>query len=169
MTLYTLALSNPQYQLELDVTLGTGNVTTNSTPITLSLGIRKLSGSGAFQSGTSYWSLSINGSFVNSGSIGGYDFTGYTYLSLGTYSGSVAHNTDGTKSIVVAGGWGEATPNIGSGTVTTPTIVLTRIPRGPKVEFNGAWVPGLAKVEFNGAWVQGLMYAEFNGAWVLVA
>lgn len=40
------------------------------------------------------------------------------------------------------------------------------IPRGPQVEFDGAWATSLLSVEFDGAWVPGLLLPEFDGAWV---
>lgn len=168
MATATYALS-AQYQLELVYSESGTSIPGNTSSVPVQLQIRKLSGTGAFQTGTSFWDIKIDGVSVASGSIPGYDFTAYTVLVLGGTTATVTHLADGTKSITITGAFGEAAANIGSGTASSGTFVLTNIPRGPKVEFNGAWVQGLVKVEFNGAWVQGLAYAEYNGAWQIVA
>lgn len=157
-----------QYRLRLTCTEGTPNIAANTSPVTYELKITKLAGLGFSQTGTSYWSVTFNGVVIASGSIPGYDFTGYTDLVLASGTTTVTHDTDGSWAHTVAGGFAEASPNIGSGNATG-TLTLTVLPRGPQVEFNGAWAQSLVAVEFNGAWETGLMYAEYNGAWAVVA
>lgn len=168
MATATYALS-AQYQLELVYSESGTSTPANTSTVPITLQIRKLSGSGYYQAATSYWNIEIDGVSVASGSIGGYDFTLYTVLTLGSFTATVTHLANGTKSITITGTFGETVSNIGSGTASSGTFVLTNIPRGPDLEFNGAWAQGLVNVEFNGAWVAGLAYAEYNGAWELVA
>lgn len=138
MALSTYQLST-NYRLELNLAEGTVDVPNNRSPVAGTLGIRKLSGSGRFQSGTSYWSVNVDGQTAN-GSIPGYDFTGYTFLTLWSGSFTITHNSDGSKTISVSGAFAEADSNIGSGTATG-SLVLTVIPRASTPTFEVASVP----------------------------
>lgn len=167
MAVFTGSLGT-QYTLQLTVTQGTQNIPANTTQCPWSLVAIKNSGSGYFSGSPTSWSANIGG-VAYSGTLSSYDFTGTSSITIASGTATVAHNADGTKTAAVTGTWNaDNPPQLAPGTASG-SLVLTRIPRGPKVEFNGAWVPSIVYVEFNGAWVPALMYAEFSGAWAVVA
>lgn len=169
MATYDTALAAAGYILRLTVTEGTPNVAANTSPITWSLVIIKGSGTGKFTSYTVSWNVNIGG-ITDSGTLAGYNFASYSTLTLGSGTGTITHNPDGTKTISVSGTFDESDPAPELGDATSSgSLALTNIPRGPKAEHNGAWAQSTLQVEHNGAWVQGLVYAEFNGAWVQAA
>lgn len=87
----------------------------------------------------------------------------------GPFDVNIPHNPDGTRGAITL----RQGLYYDSGTVAQDNTAsfndFPAIPRGPSVEFDGAWAQGLVAVEFEGAWATGLMYAEFDGAWELVA
>lgn len=166
---YTLFSIRPQYQLHAGIYAGAQSIPGNSSAVTGALYVEKLSGTGFFTASSGNTG-GVSGDIAFSGAgWAPYDFTGATFKTLGTGGGTVTHNPDGTKT--ASGSYAAADSaggNLGSASGSW-ALGLTPIPRGPKVEFNGAWVPSVVNVEFNGAWVPGLWDAEFNGAWVPVA
>jgi len=157
-----------QYTLRLTATQGTQNIAANTSQVAWSLVAIRDTGTGYFSGSPTTWSANIGG-VAYSGSVASYDFTVNSSITIASGTATVAHNTDGTKTAACTGTWNaNNAPQLAPGTASG-NLALTRIPRGPKVEFNGAWVPSITYVEFNGAWVQALVYAEFNGAWAVVA
>ncbi len=123
------------YRLELDFYESGTSIPGNSSSVPSSLGIRKLSGSGRFQSSpASYWSVNIDGQPF-SGSIPGYDFTAYTFLTLFAGTLTIIHNPDGSKTISGSGSFSEGSSNIGSGTASG-SITLSLIPRASTPTFS---------------------------------
>jgi len=159
----------PQYQLHTVITAGAQSIPGNSTSVSGAEYVEKLSGSGFF-TGNSGNTGSISGDIsVGASGWAPYNFATLPTKLIGSGSGTVVHNPDGTKT--AAGSFAandSAGGNMGSASGSW-ALGLTRIPRGPRVEFNGAWVPSIVNVEFNGAWVPGVWDAEFNGTWVPVA
>lgn len=87
----------PQYQLHARVVQSSQNVPGNYSTDSWWEWVEKLSGSG-YYTGSSGNSGGISGDI--SGGAGGwapYDFTSYSSLLIGSGSGNIAHNADGTK------------------------------------------------------------------------
>ena len=159
----------PAYQLHTVITQGAQSIAGNSTTVNGSEYVEKLSGSGVFTSSSGNTGNISGDIFLGGGGWAPYNFASLPTKLIANGSGTVVHNPDGTKT--AAGSFtanDSAGANMGSATGSW-ALGLTRIPRGPKVEFNGAWVPSIVNVEFNGAWVPGVWDAEFNGTWVPVA
>lgn len=94
---YSTFSALPQYQLHGEVSQTSQNIPGNSSLDSWWLWVEKLSG-GGYYSGNSGNSGGISGSL--SGSANGwapYDFTAYSSRLIGSGSGTVAHNADGTK------------------------------------------------------------------------
>ena len=159
---------NGNYRLKVSVALLSQDIATNTSTLSRAVSVQKTGGSG-YSTGNSNcsWGDVIDG-VAHSGGWGPYDFGGISELPLSASTQVVTHNADGSKSVNVQGSATDPN-NFGYTDIGSQTLVLPSIPRGPKVEFGGAWAQGLVLPEFNGAWATGLMYAEFNGAWVLVA
>lgn len=118
--------NNSQYRLELVVNQGSQSTSNNTSNVSWTLRVRKLSGSGYWANGTFNWSVNIGG-IPRSGSISGYDFRNYTLLTLGSGTVSITHNPDGKKSINVSGKW-TADSTLGSATASGK-LDLKTIPR----------------------------------------
>ena len=114
------------FTLTLSISPGTGNVGTNSTPVSWSLTLTK--GTNSYSSWTKYWSVNIGG-VPYSGSIPSYDFRGYSSLTLASDTTTITHDSNGTKTIGVSGSFDEAGHVlIGNGTASG-SVTLTPIPR----------------------------------------
>lgn len=163
-----------QYSIRLDQSQGAQNISLNQTVVNWAAYAIKNSGSGYFSGSATSWSGSIGGVGVG-GSLGSYDMRNSSGFPVGGQmliaSGSVTitHDPDGTKTASSSFTWNaDNAPALAPGTAYD-SLALTRIPRGPQVEFDGVWGPSIVNVEFDGAWATGLLYAEFDGAWVLAA
>lgn len=94
---------------------------------------------------------------------------GVTRWRIGPFDVNVPHNADGTRGAITLrqglyyDGGGVAQDN------TASFNDFPAIPRGPSVEFDGAWAASQLQVEFDGAWETALTYVEFDGAWVLAS
>lgn len=166
---YSTFSALPQYRLHMVVTQGTQNIPGNYTNVPGSVTVEKLSGGGYF-TGNSGNSGSISGDIsVSAGGWAPYDFTAYSSRTIGSGSGNVTHNPDGTKT--ASGSYAasdSAGGNMGSASGSW-ALGLTAIPRGPQVEFDGVWAQSQVQVEFDGAWAAALMQVEFDGAWTVAA
>lgn len=124
--------SSRGYTLRLDVTQGTGNTTTNTTPVSWALYL--VITSNYFQGLVDEGYLNINGVRVWNKPASLNLTSGYYTHTLGSGSLNVGHNDDGTKSIALyatfsasSGGWGPV------GLVINTSMALTTIPRARTV------------------------------------
>lgn len=125
------------YKFRLNVTQSSQNVANNTSVIAWSVQLLKGSGSGKYAGGPHYWSVLIDGQYRD-GSIGSYDFTQYSTLTLGSGSMTIAHNSDGTKTVSGQAGFDDNNTygEIGDGQVGPgPLISLTTIPRATTPSF----------------------------------
>lgn len=113
------------YELHLDLAQVSQNVALNQSTVSWILYIVKGTGSGAFTSYSCSWSSS-----GSSGSIGGFNFSGYSSLTLGSGTFTVTHAADGTGTANTSGSFSESDPDpeLGNGTVYA-SLALTTIPR----------------------------------------
>lgn len=166
MATYDAGLSGGAY-LRLTVTQTSQNIAANTSTDSWSVVLHK----GSFASWSSTpiaWSANIGGT----GYSGSYTFDfryGSTSQLLGSGSTVVTHNPDGTKSTSVSGYTAATGTSTGGPATASGSFAQTNIPRGPKVEYDGAWSNSILSVEYDGAWVTGLLYAEYDGAWVIAA
>lgn len=115
--------------------LGTQSASGNYTPITAYF-YAALNPS--YSSTTSYASglssqFKVNGAAGTGVSNGAYDFTGATKVNLlGSYSGNISHNTDGTKTVDISGSFTTASSYITGGSVSG-SIKLPTIPRAATI------------------------------------
>lgn len=128
MTNYDYPLLAAGYYLRLSVVLDSQDYAANTSTVTRRLYIQKGSGFGKFTGYSCGWASTVGA--VRSGSIGGYNFGGYSQLTLDAGTEVIAHNSDGTKTLTVAGSFTETDPDpeLGNGAVGG-SFVLPRIPR----------------------------------------
>lgn len=84
---------------------------------------------------------------------------------LGHWEGWVTHDSDGTKTINFTFGFsgqGGTPLSTGSG---ADSIVLTPLPRGPKVRVGGAWKDSTAYVRVGGVWKEATPHVRIGGVW----
>lgn len=83
----------------------------------------------------------------------------------GPWDVNIPHNADGTRGAITLrqglyyDGGAVAQDN------TASFSDFPAIPRGPKVEKDGAFSQSILYVEHNGAWVNAIIQVEHNGAW----
>lgn len=87
---------------------------------------------------TSYGSITFNGTAHAGATMqGGYDFTSTSkYNEFAHYNTTVTHNSDGTKSVTLAGSWNKGSSTstyITGGSVSSTTVVLPTIPRASTI------------------------------------
>lgn len=116
------------YVLRLSVSEDSLNAGANTSRAVGSLSILKGSGSGRYSYDTCYWSINLGGNTA-SGSIGGFDFRGYSSLLLWSGAFTITHDADGSKSISVAGAFSESVAELGNasagGTFGLTTLRVT--------------------------------------------
>ncbi len=158
----------PQYQLRCSITQGAQNIPGNATTVNGALYVEKLSGSG-YVNYTSGNSGGISGDIaVGAGGWSPYDFTAYTSRLIGSGSGSVAHNADGTKT---ASGSFSAADTAGGGNMGSASggwaLGLTPIPRGAFDRYTGSvWRDNLFERWDGSAWRQQVLERWNGTAWV---
>lgn len=121
------------YRLQFSIIQQSQSQSANTSYIYWSLALLKGSGSGKWMSGASYWSITIDGQY-REGSIGGYDFRSTNLVLLGQGYMTIAHNSDGTKTISGQAGFDDNNTygELGDGQIGPgPLLTLTRIPRVP--------------------------------------
>lgn len=123
-TFSTLLSTN--YRLEHAVTYGTPNRANKTIPVTHTLLIRKLAGSGYWSNYTASWNFNVGG-FTDSGTISSYDFRNYTTLTLASRTHSVPYNANGTKTISCTSYFSAGSGTVGAGS-TSGSVVLPPIP-----------------------------------------
>ena len=123
-TFSTLLSTN--YRLEHAVTYGTPNRANKTIPVTHTLLIRKLAGSGYWSNYTSSWNFNVGG-FTDSGTISSYDFRNYTTLTLASRTHNVPYNANGTKTISCTSYFTAGSGTVGAGS-TSGSVVLPSIP-----------------------------------------
>lgn len=170
-----LPAGGQNYTLRLNVTETGYSAPGNYSTISWSLQIIKGGGSGKWADGPHYWSVNIGGQGF-SGSIGSYDFRGYSVLTLGSGSVNVGHNADGTGSMGSSASfndndtWGELGDGSASGTIGLTTLkVVPGTPTGmtatrvSDTQANLSWTISHAS---NGAPTGVLVQHRINGgAW----
>lgn len=111
--------------------LGASNVAANTTYVTVYFYAALASGYSSSTKNVSglYSALTVNGSSATGVSGGSYDFTSTENVNyLGSYSGDIMHNSDGTGTLVISGSFHTPSAYISGGTVEG-TIQLPAIAR----------------------------------------
>ena len=131
-------------KLIADITDGEQSVVNNTTKVTVVVKIQSTSTTGTWNYDNQTLSVKVGGSSIGSRNFT-YNFSGATTTTLGTYSTTVTHNSDGTKSVAIevkASGGGD------SGTIThtltlptiaratTPTVSSSSVALGSAVTIN---------------------------------
>lgn len=117
--------------------IGAYNIAENTTPFTAYF-YAALNPS--YSSNTSHQNglnstFSVDGAVVSTITAGAYDFRSSNTLNLlGSYSGNIAHNNDGTRSITISGSFTTASSYITGGYVSEFTINLPTIPRKSNID-----------------------------------
>lgn len=121
----------------MEYQLGEQSITGNYTPITVYFYAALASGqtsSTALDYGMDS-SLMVDGIAGTGVSNKGYYFTDPNYVnSLGSFSGNILHNADGTRSIKISGSFTTKSTYISGGNVSEVTIVLPTIPRASAID-----------------------------------
>jgi hypothetical protein len=117
--------------------IGAYNIETNTTPFKAYFYAAlnpSYSSNTSYDSGL-YSTFSVDGSVVSTIKSGAYDFRSSSILNLlGSYSGDVAHNSDGTRQIKISGSFTTNSSYITGGNVEEFTITLPTIPRASGID-----------------------------------
>lgn len=138
------------YTLWQSITVNSQNVANNKSNITVKMYL-------SFD-GSSYYSYTNNttsGTMIIEGSTYNYSISSINFSSgqakdilLATWTGDIAHNTDGTKSLSVSGSWNTDTSRIGSGSCSV-SKVLSTIPRASSISCSTANIEENAVITIN--------------------
>lgn len=97
----------------------------------------------------------------------GYDLRSSVASSIvwGTWEGWVNHNSDGSMTVTFDYGFNGAggTP-LGNGS-GGHSIVLTKIPRGPRIKIGALWKNTILYIKSSGVWKIALAYVKNAGVW----
>lgn len=122
-----------KYRLRLNVTVAAQDVASNTSTLNYVLSLEKdRSQTGFYAFPNRSFSVSINGSVVNSGSgtIPDAPWTGWSAWTLANGAITVSHDADGSKAVSVAGAYSGAAVSWAIGPVSlSSSMVLTNIPR----------------------------------------
>lgn len=160
------------FTLRLTVNPVSQDIDNNTSNLDFSLILYK--GTNAYSSGTKTWSINIGG-HTYSGSISGYNFAGYSSLTLkSSTSVTIDHDADGEKLLSVSGTFNDgAYPTFGSGTASG-SMTLATIPRAtqPTVtptsgETNSLFVIGHDAA--SGSFYHDIAYSIDGGAYTNIA
>lgn len=164
--------TSADYVVRLNRSEGSLDIAGNRSYLSLSLYLVTTAANGA---GGAYNLNNWSTAYVNSAELGSlvawqghYDMrpaSSLPSLHLGSWEGWVTHNSDGTKTINFTFGFsgqGGTPLSTGDG---SDSIVLTPLPRGPKVRIGGAWKQSTAYVRVGGAWKQAVPYTRVGGGW----
>lgn len=124
-----------------------------------------------YSSTTSYYtglnsSFSVNGAAGTGVSNGAYDFTASSKVNLlGSYSGNIPHNADGTKSVAITGSFTTASSYITGGTISA-TVTLPAIARAAQPSCGAVTLGGSCVVRWTPASKDHTFALKFSlGAW----
>lgn len=127
---------------------GTPNAENNTTPFTAYFYTALRTG----QSSSTQMTYGLNSKFTVDGvsgsvvSSGAYDFTSPDNIhTLGSYSGNIAHNSDGTKTIQIVGSFTTLSEYISGGSISV-TVVLPVIPRASTVGATDASIGSVSMI-----------------------
>jgi hypothetical protein len=120
------------YRLRLSVVEDILDPANNRSRVTVVYTLTKLSGSGRFTDATVSWAFNVGG-VARSGTRAGYNFEGYTTLTLASESFYITHNADGSRVANVDASFSVADGNIGSGSIDSsfPLTDFVRLPSAP--------------------------------------
>lgn len=139
----------------------TADAQSNASLVTATLSYTKKSGSATYGSGK--WWIAINGvskSFSKSISISGGDS-----VVIGSFSQTVAHEADGSKSITVSASGGIPGTSFES-SQGSASVILEQILRGlARIKMGGAWKTGRVYIKQNGQWKIGQLFVKSGGSW----
>jgi Siphovirus protein of unknown function (DUF859) len=166
MATYSAAASGSgPFYVDLTVTNTSQDIGDNTSRVHWALYARLATSGWATWSGDSQsWSVNIGGA-VRSG-LWILDFRPGTAKSILIAQGDVdiTHNSDGTKTFTSSGTLSTNHSSFGSGTASG-SMTLPRIPRGPRVLYQGTWRNTVAYVRVNGSWVTAVPYVRVSGTW----
>ena len=136
-----------QYQLVLTVNTSSQSQTNNTSTLSYSLRVDKLSGYGYWANGQSY-SIRINGQTVRSGTWS-YDFNNYSSKTIDSGTITIKHNSNGSITVPVAAN--VSMYSIGTGSISssyTPSRILRSV---DNFIFNTGWgsVTGSKSITFS--------------------
>lgn len=159
--------ADDRYELEATVTLESQNVATNTSVVRRRLQATKTDGTGKWNNDeTSSWSFTVNGATVSDSTVA-YDFTASTPQTIVFRNDTItiAHDDDGTKTVAFSA-TSELVNALPIGTASvTGSLVLPRIPRGPRVRSGGAWKHTIAYVKVGGTWKVAIPHVRVSGTW----
>jgi microcystin-dependent protein len=127
--------SSSDYIFYIEYTLNSQNITNNTSNITVNQYLHCSGGyNGSVYNGyhTSSWNLNVAGSTVVSVSGGDIDTRNQIYLNLGSWTGDVGHNADGSLSITLSGSFSMGSSQLSGGNVSG-TWTLPTIPRASTI------------------------------------
>lgn len=163
MPTYTAKTSGPgPFYVDLIVNPGAQSVPGNYTAVAWSLRARSTGGSPTWSGDSQSWSVNIGG-YTYSGTWV-LDFRSTSLIIVAGRTTNVVHNVDGTRVLSSSGTLTTNHSNFGSGTAGG-TLTLDRIPRGPKVRYNGAWRDTIAFVKDGATWRQAVPYVKSGASW----
>lgn len=151
------------FYVDLVISPGVQNIAQNTTNVSWSLRARSTGGSPTWSASAQSWSVNIGG-FTNSGTWT-LDFrNGVVQIIVASSTWVIEHNNDGTKTLTSSGTLITDHTSFGRGTASG-SVVLDRIPRGPKVRYNGAWRDTIAYVRSGGTWRNAVPYVKVGASW----
>lgn len=93
--------------------------------------------------------FSVNGTAGTTISNGAYDFTSSESVNLlGSFSGNIPHNSDGTKTVAITGSFTTLSSYISGGNISA-TVLLPAIPRASAITAADAIITGTAAITVN--------------------
>ncbi len=153
---------NAQYQVDMDAALVSQDIAANTSQVYARLIVRKLSGTGFWTLDDQPWSVDFGGHLASG--VFTYDFRDYTELILWQDTITHTHNADGTRTVAYSGTAAMDTPPGGSATAPG-SLILPRIPRGPRVKVGAVWRHTVAYVNDGGTWKIALPHVKESGTW----
>lgn len=163
MATYSAKTTGPgPFYVDLIVTPGTMNIEGNYTPVTWSLRARSTGGSPTWSGDLQQWAVNIGGSTPDGTWV--LDFRSTNLIIVAGATVNIAHNADGTRTLNSGGSLYTNHTNFGNGTASG-SMVLPRIPRGPRVRYAGTWRNTVAYVRTAGVWRIVVPYVRSGGVW----
>jgi hypothetical protein len=155
--------TRPNIRARIVVNVGAQNVSANTTSVRVRLICEETAEQPSYDlDGGNAFSLSGFGNTITG--TWGFDFrpTGNQSYTIIDTTRNITHNSDGTQTLTITtdvngGVLGSSSPN--------ETVVLPRIPRGPRVKDGGVWKNTVLYVKDAGVWKVAIPYVKDAGTW----
>ena len=157
------------YKFTITITEKSYSVDNNTSEVSVNIKCNRPSGAtGSWGSIASTLTVVADGQSQKK-TISSYDFRKYSQLDMGTFTYTIPHNDDGSKTVYVSATWDvdNHTLNSGNGVSGSGSKTLTTIPRGTiRVRSGGSWRKGQAYVKVGGSWRKAKgVYVKVGGSW----